>query len=128
MGRPSRAPVSEAMAMESEQVVKVLQFTQQTLSRTGKPIEEENLVAYRKTLQREVQDLDQECVDRSSLATPAKILASVKLLQHLDEGIVAYTACYLTDMLRLPEPEEREMRPNYLERRLFWRNHLLLGG
>jgi hypothetical protein len=87
--------------MESEQVVKVLQFDQQPLSKTGKPIEVDKLVVHLKALQREVQDLDQESVDRSRLATPAGELASAKLLQHPDEGVVAYTACCLADMLRL---------------------------
>jgi hypothetical protein len=72
----------------------------------------DNFVAHRQALQREVQDLDQEGVDCASLATPAKELASVKLLHHPDEGIVAYIVCYLTDMLRLHAQEEREMRPN----------------
>jgi len=105
MGRPSRASLDEATAMESEQVVKVLQFDQPLLSKAGKPIEVEKLVAHLKALQREVQDLDQEGVDRSSLVTPAKELASVKLLQHPDEGVVAYTACCLADMLRLHAPD-----------------------
>jgi sister-chromatid-cohesion protein PDS5 len=66
--------------VDSEQVVKVLQFNQQLLPKTGTPIEVDNLVAHRKALQREGQDLDQEGVDRASLATPANELASEILL------------------------------------------------
>ena len=106
MFRPSRTSLGEGLDAEGEQSnSKVLQFKERLLSKAGKAVEVKYLVPHLMELQKEVQDLEQESADRSSLATPAKELASVNLLQHKDDGVVAYTACCLADMLRLHAPD-----------------------
>lgn len=44
-------------------------------------------------------------MNRDSLETPARELVAVGLLQHKDDGVKAYTACCLADMLRLHAPD-----------------------
>jgi sister-chromatid-cohesion protein PDS5 len=82
-----------------------LQFKEPLSWKAGRPIPTGTLINRLKTLCKELVALEQEGVDRDSLATPAKELVSVGLLQHKDPGVRAYTACCLADMLRLHAPD-----------------------
>lgn len=82
-----------------------LQFHEPLSWKAGKPIPTGTLITRLKALSKELVALEQEAVDRDSLATPAKELVSVGLLQHKDNGVKAYTACCLADMLRLHAPD-----------------------
>ncbi|KAL7275171.1 Sister chromatid cohesion protein pds5 [Rhizina undulata] len=82
-----------------------LKFTDPLSWKAGKPIAVATLIKRLKALSAELTELEQEDVDRESLATPAKELVGVGLLQHKDKGVRAYAACCLADMLRLHAPD-----------------------
>ncbi|KAI5811155.1 hypothetical protein DFH27DRAFT_11876 [Peziza echinospora] len=83
----------------------VLTFSETLSWKAGRPIAIHTLIKRLKTLSEELQKLEQEDVDRQSLATAAKELCVPALLEHKDKGVKAYVACCLTDMLRLHAPD-----------------------
>lgn len=103
MARSSRPPPEEDD--DEQQPSNVLQFNDPLSWKAGKPIPTGTLITRLKALSKELIALEQEAVDRDSLATPAKELVSVGLLQHKDNGVKAYAACCLADMLRLHAPD-----------------------
>lgn len=105
MARSSRPPPPEEDDDEQQQSSNVLQFNEPLSWKAGKPIPTGTLITRLKTLSKELIALEQEAVDRDSLATPARELVAVALLQHKDNGVKAYAACCLADMLRLHAPD-----------------------
>ncbi|PWW77887.1 hypothetical protein C7212DRAFT_356749 [Tuber magnatum] len=104
MARSSR-PLAEDEDEQHSSLENALQFHEPLSWKAGKPIPTGTLITRLKALSKELVALEQEAVDRDSLATPAKELVSVGLLQHKDNGVKAYTACCLADMLRLHAPD-----------------------
>lgn len=104
MARSSRPPPPEEDDDE-QQPSNVLQFNEPLSWKAGKPIPTGTLITRLKALSKELIALEQEAVDRDSLATPARELVAVALLQHKDSGVKAYAACCLADMLRLHAPD-----------------------
>ncbi|RPB08048.1 hypothetical protein P167DRAFT_555515 [Morchella conica CCBAS932] len=103
MARSSRPPPEEDE--DEQQPSNVLQFSDALSWKAGKPIPTGTLITRLKALSKELIALEQEAVDRESLATPARELVNVGLLQHKDPGVKAYAACCLADMLRLHAPD-----------------------
>lgn len=82
-----------------------LRFNESLSWRAGNKLSTGELLRRLQTLAKELKDLDQEEVDRSALATPAKELATSNLLNHKDGGVRAWTACCLADIFRLCAPD-----------------------
>ena len=103
MVRPARP--EEDVEDEPQQSANSLKFNEPLSWRAGKAIPVATLIKRLTALSKELSELEQEDVDRDSLATPAKELATVALMQHRDDGVKAFTACCLADMLRLHAPD-----------------------
>ncbi|KAJ7695426.1 cohesin-associated protein Pds5 [Mycena rosella] len=71
----------------------------------GKGLSTDALIKKLQVLHRELAELDQELVDASSLGGVRKELISTTTLHHKDQGVKAYTACCLADILRLTAPD-----------------------
>jgi sister-chromatid-cohesion protein PDS5 len=104
MVRPSRAPAEED-AENTQPPSNTLEFNEPLSWKAGKAIPVTTLVKRLTTLSKQLSLLEQEGVDRDSLAIPAKELAQVGLMLHRDSGVKAFTACCLADMLRLHAPD-----------------------
>lgn len=104
--QPQQQDEDEEVEVEQgESANTVLTFNEPLSWKAGKAISIGTLVDRLKALTAELQELEQEDVDRDSLATAAKELAAPNLLQHKDEGVRAHVACCLADMLRLHAPD-----------------------
>jgi sister-chromatid-cohesion protein PDS5 len=103
MARPSHPPPGEDE--DPQPPSKSLQFNEPLSWKAGKAIPVATLIKRLTVLSKELSELEQEDVDRESLETPAKELATVALMQHRDDGVKAFTACCLADMLRLHAPD-----------------------
>ncbi|KAI5781164.1 armadillo-type protein [Geopyxis carbonaria] len=99
MARPSRS------APEETDDRMVLQFNEPLSWKAGKAIPVATLIRRLTALSKELEALDQEKVDRDSLAIAAKDLAAPNLLGHKDDGVKAYASNCLADMLRLHAPD-----------------------
>lgn len=82
-----------------------LKFNEQLSVSATKPISVSDLLKRLRALSVELEGLDQENVDRSSLGKVATQLASNNLLQHKNKGITAYVSCCIADLLRLCAPD-----------------------
>jgi len=82
-----------------------LRFKDPLSWKAGKAISVAELLRRLETLAKELRSLDQEEVERDSLLTATKELASQQLLGHKDRGVKAWTACGLVDILRLCAPD-----------------------
>jgi sister chromatid cohesion protein PDS5 len=82
-----------------------LRFHESLSWRAGRAIPLAELLRRLETLAKELHDLEQEEVERDSLLSVAKELASQQLLAHKDRGVKAWTACCLVDILRLCAPD-----------------------
>ncbi|KAF9436847.1 hypothetical protein BGZ76_002770 [Entomortierella beljakovae] len=58
-----------------------------------------------KALHSELQPMDQEVIDVSTLSSIAKQLVDTSLVNNKDKGIRIYTACCIADILRLCAPD-----------------------
>lgn len=107
--RSRRSAAAVAQVEEEEQemqdVLPGLNFNEALSWRAGRPIAVAELLRRLKELNAELQDLEQDEVDRRSLTETAKELASQNLLSHKDKGVKAYTACCLVEMFRLCAPD-----------------------
>lgn len=102
----TRTRLNAPMAVaESEDDAARLKFNEPLSWRAGKPIPVADLQRRLKALSKELRELEQETFDRESLADVAKDLATSNLLAHKDQGVRAYTACCLADILRLCAPD-----------------------
>lgn len=82
-----------------------LQFKEPLNWKAGKPIAVATLMKRLKTLYNELKDFEQEMVDVDSIRQAAKELCNIQLLGHKDRGVKAYTACCLSEILRLFAPD-----------------------
>ena len=83
-----------------------LQFSEPIAWKVGRPpIAVSTLMKRLKQLLTELCTLEQETVDRRSLASAARDLCTPALLQHKDRGVKAFVACGLAEMLRLHAPD-----------------------
>jgi sister-chromatid-cohesion protein PDS5 len=105
MARPSRTPQDDEDVEEAQAPSNSLQFNETISWKPGKPIPLNTLIKRLAALHKELSELEQEDVDRASLATAARDLAHVHLLHHRDEGVKALASCCLADMLRLHAPD-----------------------
>ncbi|KAI5814400.1 armadillo-type protein [Pyronema omphalodes] len=106
MARPSNPPSNDEdnEAAEQNAGIGFLKFNEPLSWSRGKPINLATLLQRLKDLSAELRELDQPEDNHRSLATPAKELVQADLLDHKDEGVRAYTAACLADMLRLHAP------------------------
>lgn len=58
-----------------------------------------------KALHTELAEMDQDLVDTNSLNVVRKALVSTSIQHHKDQGVKAYAACCLADILRLYAPD-----------------------
>lgn len=94
---------AEAEAEEAELVG--LTFNEPLSWRVGKAIPTGELLRRLDALSNELQDIDQEEIDKESFTKVAKELAGQNLLNHKDKGVRAFTACCLVDVLKLCAPD-----------------------
>ncbi|PQE32263.1 hypothetical protein CJF32_00001018 [Rutstroemia sp. NJR-2017a WRK4] len=99
------APRRGAVESPEPQSSTTLSFNEPLSWRAGKPIATATLLDRLKRLASELRELDQEEVDKSSLTDVAKELAAQNLLNHKDNGVKAWTACCLVDILKLCAPD-----------------------
>ncbi|KAI0430446.1 armadillo-type protein [Xylaria sp. FL1042] len=104
MARRREQPVEEE-DQEMEEELVALQFNEPLSWRAGKPIATGELLRRLEKLSKELADMDQETVDKDSLHSVAKDLASHHLLAHKEAGVKAYVASCLVDVLKLCAPE-----------------------
>ena len=102
------APRRSAAAVEEEPEqqgdLMSLGFDEPLTWRPGKPIPTDQLIKRLTSLLKELEQLEQETTDASSLNKVAKEVASHPLLTHKDKGVRAYTACCVVEILRLCAP------------------------
>ena len=103
MSRRSRGAEVEVEVEDPQGVA--LTFNQPLSWKAGKAINTGELLKRLTALSEELQELDQEEVDKSSFHHVAKQLAGQNLLSHKDKGVRAYTACCLVDILKLCAPD-----------------------
>ncbi|KAH6693988.1 Spo76 protein [Plectosphaerella plurivora] len=82
-----------------------LQFDEELTWRPGKAIPVTTLLDRLQTLAQELQGLDQDQVDPSSLHDVASALGQRNLLTHKNEGVRALSAACIADILRLSAPD-----------------------
>ncbi len=82
-----------------------LTFNEPLSWRAGKPIVTGELLKRLDALSNELQEMDQEEIDKDSFTKVAKELAGQQLLGHKDKGVRAFTACCLVDVLKLCAPD-----------------------
>ena len=91
-----------------------LKFNEPLSWRAGRPIAIAELLRRLQTLSKELAPLDQDESDKDSFIPVAKELVSPNLLAHKDNGVKAWTACCLVDILRLCAPDapftERQLK------------------
>ena len=92
----------EAEAPEGDLVR--LRFNEALTWRPGKPISTGELLSRLERLYKELSDMDQEVVDKDSLADVADALGQRNLILHKDAGVKAKTAACLVDILRICAP------------------------
>ena len=114
---PARTATSSTQVMEGEEEGGSpfgLQFDEPLSWRAGKPIAIADLLRRLQRLSKELQPLEQDEGIKDSFLTVAKDLANPNLLAHKDNGIKAWTACCLVDILRLCAPDapytERQLK------------------
>lgn len=112
-GSPAGA---EADGAEGEIVS--LQFDEPLTWRPGKPIPVSQLLPRLQRLFDELNDMDQDRVDKDSLTEVAHALAQRNLLQHKEPPIKAYVAVCLVEILRVCAPDapftEEQLKVSYL--------------
>ncbi|KAK4190432.1 armadillo-type protein [Podospora australis] len=102
---PRRSAAEEVEEEEAEGEMVVLQFDEPLTWRPGKPIPLDKLLKSLGTLSKELEEMDQDLVDPSSLTNVAKEVASHQLLNHKDKGVRAYAVACVVDILRLCAPD-----------------------
>lgn len=71
----------------------------------GKGLNADALLKKLQDLHQNLAQLDQETVDQASLHSVRKELVNTSLLLHKDQGVKAYVACCLADILKLYAPD-----------------------
>ncbi|KAI9047900.1 hypothetical protein LZ554_007702 [Drepanopeziza brunnea f. sp. 'monogermtubi'] len=90
---------------EQELELDSLTFNEPLSWRAGKPIATGELLKRLDTLSHELQEMDQDAIDKDSFTKVAKELAGQQLLGHKDKGVRAFVACCLVDVLKLCAPD-----------------------
>jgi len=96
-----------------------LRFDEPLTWRPGKPIPVSQLLPRLQRLFEELSDMEQDRVDKDSLADVANSLAQRNLLQHKEPPIKAYVASCLVEILRLCAPDA-PFTEDQLKVRLRW--------
>ncbi len=96
------AAVDEEQEQEGDLVS--LRFDESLTWRPGKPIATDQLLKRLTRLSKELEQMEQETTDASSLDKVAKDVASHPLLTHKDKGVRAHAACCVVEILRLCAP------------------------
>lgn len=95
-----------------------LRFDEPLTWRPGKPIPVSQLLPRLQRLFEELNDMDQDRVDKDSLTDVAHALAQRNLLQHKEPPIKAYVAACLVEILRVCAPDapftEDQLKVSYL--------------
>ncbi|PKS09984.1 hypothetical protein jhhlp_004608 [Lomentospora prolificans] len=99
----AQAPAGGDDALEGEMAK--LRFDEPLTWRPGKPIPVSQLLPRLQRLFEELSDMEQDHVDKDSLAEVANSLAQRNLLQHKEPPIKAYVASCLVEILRLCAPD-----------------------
>lgn len=94
---------AEADGLEGE--LASLRFDEPLTWRPGKPIPVSQLLPRLQRLFEELNDMDQDRVDKDSLTEVAHALAQRNLLQHKEPPIKAYVAACLVEILRVCAPD-----------------------
>lgn len=107
--RQSRASAAEVVEQEEEHQrggLKKLRFNEPLSWRPGKSaIPVANLLDRLQSLAQELSRMEQDEVDKSSLRKISQELASGQLLGHRVNGVRAWAACCIVDILRLCAPD-----------------------
>ena len=82
-----------------------LKFDKSIISTADNPISTNELLSRLTSLQEELSTLNQSSVDLDSLDRCREDLINRKLLRHKDVGVRAFTACCISDILRLYAPD-----------------------
>lgn len=82
-----------------------LTFDKSIISTADNPISTNELLSRLTLLQEELSTLNQSSVDLDSLDRYREDLINRKLLRHKDVGVRAFTACCISDILRLYAPD-----------------------
>jgi sister chromatid cohesion protein PDS5 len=93
----------------------------------GKGLATDALLKKIKALHAELAKLDQELVDIHSLGSARKELISTSILLHKDQGVKAYAACCLADILRLYAPDAPYTDPELRDIFSFFFRQLIAG-
>lgn len=96
---------SDAGAEAAEGEIASLRFDEPLTWRPGKPIPVSQLLPRLQRLFEELNDMDQDRVDKDSLTEVAHALAQRNLLQHKEPPIKAYVAACLVEILRVCAPD-----------------------
>ncbi|KAL8676167.1 MAG: hypothetical protein Q9186_007285 [Xanthomendoza sp. 1 TL-2023] len=99
-----RPAATAATEVEEPQSMPGLHFNEPLSWRAGRPIAVADLLSRLQILSREMQEMEQEEIERDSFTKVAKELVSPNLLSHKDKGVKALTASCLVDILRLCAP------------------------
>ena len=104
-GRIRQATATAANQQLDVPYIPGLQFNESLTWRAGKAIPVADLLSRLQSLSKELKNLEQDQVDRTSFTRVAQDLASANLIGHKDKGIRAYTASCVVDILRLCAPD-----------------------
>lgn len=97
--------MEETGAEGTSQSRRRLQFREPLSWRAGRAIAVGELLRRLNLLSKEMNEMEQEEVDRESFDRVAAELVSPNLVAHKDQGVRAWTACCLVDILRLYAPD-----------------------
>lgn len=107
--RTRQAPSAGTEVAEAEETsdgLRSLKFNQPLSWRVGRSaIPTADLLQRLQTLAHELRKLEQEEVNKDSLRKVSQELANGHLLAHKDNGVRAWTACCIVDVLRLCAPD-----------------------
>ena len=107
--RPAEQDEEEEQAQTQEQdesqSAPKLTFKDALTWKVGRAIPVAELLSRLERLFKELEEYEQDYVDRDSLVPVATDLAHPNLLGHRDKGVRAYTACCLVEMFRLCAPD-----------------------
>lgn len=82
-----------------------LKFNKPIIASVTSPIVTKELLSRLQTLLDELSSIDQDTIDRKSLATIKDALVNRKLLRHANAGVQAHVCCCISDILRIYAPD-----------------------
>ncbi|KAL2752716.1 hypothetical protein ACRALDRAFT_1036675 [Sodiomyces alcalophilus JCM 7366] len=99
-----RDPAPEHEPAVSGEVLS-LKFDEELTWRPGKPIPLQTLLDRLERLSQELSGMEQDHVDLDSLANVSHALGQRNLMTHKDQGVKAYAAACIVDILQLSAPD-----------------------